>query len=156
MIQKRLSECNPNIYSQEELKLTLLQFTETINIRSNMSIFYNHFEEVVILYKILSPYMATNSLSVVISTKQLSNNTVNLKANISCDNIDLLRELMARFNNSSFIIFERNLKCKINLLKNNALNMSITKRQPLWLSLFSSCFDINIIQIIKEGGNYVG
>lgn len=93
-----------------------------------MSIFYNHFEEVVILYKILSPYMATNSLSVVISTKQLSNNTVNLKANISCDNIDLLRELMARFNNSSFIIFERNLKCKINLLKNNALNMSITKR----------------------------
>ena len=108
--------------------MTLLQFTETINIRSNMSIFYNHFEEVVILYKILSPYMATNSLSVVISTKQLSNNTVNLKANISCDNIDLLRELMARFNNSSFIIFERNLKCKINLLKNNALNMSITKR----------------------------
>lgn len=93
-----------------------------------MSIFYNHFEEVVILYKILSPYMTTNSLSVVISTKQLSNNTVNLKANISCDNIDLLRELMARFNNSSFIIFERNLKCKINLLKNNALNMSITKR----------------------------
>ena len=108
--------------------MTLLQFTETINIRSNMSIFYNHFEEVVILYKILSPYMATNSLLVVISTKQLSNNTVNLKANISCDNIDLLRELMARFNNSSFIIFERNLKCKINLLKNNALNMSITKR----------------------------
>lgn len=93
-----------------------------------MSIFYNHFEEVVILYKILSPYMTTNSLSVVISTKQLSNNTVNLKANISCDNIDLLRELMTRFNNSSFIIFERNLKCKINLLKNNALNMSITKR----------------------------
>lgn len=93
-----------------------------------MSIFYNHFEEVVILYKILSPYMASNNLSVVISTKQLSNNTVNLKANISCDNIDLLKELMSRFNNSSFIIFERNLKCKINLLKNNTLNMSITKR----------------------------
>ena len=60
--------------------------------------------------------------------EQKSKLKFNLKANISCDNIDLLRELMARFNNSSFIIFERNLKCKINLLKNNALNMSITKR----------------------------
>lgn len=93
-----------------------------------MSIFYNHFEEIVILYKILSPYMVNNNLSVVISTKQLSNNTVILKANISCNDIELLKELMARFNNSSFIIFERNLKCKMNLLKNNTLNMSITKR----------------------------
>lgn len=93
-----------------------------------MSIFYNHFEEIVILYKILSPYMVNNNLSVVISTKQLSNNTVILKANISCIDIELLKELIARFNNSSFIIFERNLKCKMNLLKNNTLNMSITKR----------------------------
>ena len=100
----------------EELKLTLIQFTEKINVRSNMSIFYNHFEEIIVLYK------------VVISTKQLSNNTVNLKANISCSNIEVLKELMERFNNSSFIIFERNLKCKINLLKNNTINIIITKR----------------------------
>lgn len=108
--------------------MTLIQFAEKINVRSNMSIFYNHFEEVIVLYKVLSYYIDIYNLSVVISTKQLSNNTVNLKANISYPNIEVLKELMERFNNSSFIIFERNLKCKINLLKNNTINIIITKR----------------------------
>ena len=67
----------------EELKLTLIQFAEKINVRSNMSIFCNHFEEVIVLYIVLSYYIDIYNLSVVISTKQLSNNTVNLKANTS-------------------------------------------------------------------------
>lgn len=108
--------------------MTLIQFAEKINVRSNMSIFCNHFEEIIVLYIVLSCYIDSYNLSMVISTKQLSNNTVNLKANISCSNIEVLKELMERFNNSSFIIFERNLKCKINLLKNNTINIIITKR----------------------------
>lgn len=93
-----------------------------------MSTFYDHFEEIVVLYKILAPYMNTNNLSVIISTKLLSNNKYNFKANVSYDDISLLKEIITRFNNSCFIIFERNIKCKINLLKNNSINIIITKR----------------------------
>lgn len=93
-----------------------------------MNVFYEHFEEIVVLYNILAPYMNTNDFLVTISTKLLSNNKVNFKANVSYDDIDLLKELISRFDNSSFSIFERNLKCKINLLKNNSINVIITKR----------------------------
>ena len=94
-----------------------------------MSLFYNHFEETIVLYKILSLYMTNYDLSLIISTRVLSNNISNLKANISCsDNKEVLKDILDKFNNTSFIIFDRYLKCKINLLKNNTINIIVTKR----------------------------
>lgn len=107
--------------------MTLPQFTELINIRSNMKLFYDYFEEIVTLYKLLD----TNNIDysqLVIKYHMNSSNAPKFRVNILCNDLSLLDEISNRIDNKSFMLFGRMITCKSNKLnRNNSINIIINK-----------------------------